>query len=223
MDLPVVYEDSDILVTDKPAGLLSHRVTALREEPSVADFVRKKVKDDDQLRPGLVHRLDKDTSGLMVIAKHPAAKAYMKGLFQKGEVQKTYLALVEGALEPVEAIIRLPLAASRDHEKRVVKKDGKPAVTHYKVIQNLPGFTLVEVKPETGRTHQIRVHLAHLHRPVAGDVLYGSKNRPLGLRRQFLHAAGLSFTAPSGEHLELKSELPEDLRGFLSHLESEYN
>ncbi len=222
-DLPIIYEDDDVVVIDKPAGLLSHAVSLSRPESSVAEFARSRVEDNDPLRPGIVHRLDKDTSGLMVIAKHKQTRDYLKHLFQTGGVEKTYLTLVEGVLEPAQAIIRLPIAPSKDYEKRTVKQGGKEAVTKYRVLQYLPGYTLVQAKPETGRTHQIRVHFAHLKHPVAGDTLYGAKKRPTGLSRQFLHAARLSFELPSGKFLEFKSELPDDLQGFLEHLEKQYN
>ncbi len=222
-DLPILYEDEDVIAVDKPAGLLSHGVSMSRPEPSVAEFARGRVKDEDPLRPGIVHRLDKDTSGVMIIAKNAAAKTFLKQQFAEGKVKKTYLALVTGGLEPNEAIVRLPLSPSADHEKQIVKKDGKQAITRYKVKQYLPNYTLVEVHPQTGRTHQIRVHLAHLHHPVAGDTLYGSPKRPLGLARQFLHAAKLEIELPSGEVVTLTSDLPEDLRGFLDHLEKQYN
>lgn len=221
--LPVVYESKDLLVIDKPANLLSHSVSEAKLEPSVAAFAASKVKDSDRLRPGLVHRLDKDTSGLMLIAKNPKSKEYLKSLFRKGAVDKTYLALIKGHIEPAQALVKLPLLSVKGTMKRRVGRGGQPAVSKYRVIQYLPGFTLVEAKPETGRTHQLRAHFAYLKHPVAGDTLYGSANRPLGLKRQFLHAARLGFIAPGGQKLLLKSELPEDLAGFLEHLQKEYD
>lgn len=216
-ELKVVYEDEDLLVVDKPAGLVVHQARG-KPEPSVADFSRLHSEDADPERPGIVHRLDRDTSGLLIIAKTVKAKAYLQRLFRRHEVTKTYLALVEGRLDPPAAVINLPLTRSQSKPtQQTVHSGGKPAVTAYRVIKYYPGATLVEAKPTTGRTHQLRVHFAHLHHPIVGDKVYGGPWPP-HLKRQFLHAAGLSFTSLSGRHLTLTSPLPPDLTKYQQEL-----
>jgi 23S rRNA pseudouridine1911/1915/1917 synthase len=220
--LPVVYEDADIMVIDKPAGLAVHAGAGTRGAATVADFARAYTSDPDADRPGIVHRLDQDTSGLLIIAKTAAAKAFMQAAFKRHEVQKTYLALVTGRLADDAAVIRLPLGrdAARPLRQAVVA-GGRDATTEYHTRAAYPGFTLVEARPKTGRTHQLRVHFAATGHPIAGDTTYGPPTRPLGLRRQFLHASALEFTAPSGEHIELSSPLPADLESVAAALEAE--
>jgi 23S rRNA pseudouridine1911/1915/1917 synthase len=219
-DLPIVYEDDDILVVDKPAGIAAHHGSGTHGQPTLADFARAHTTDPDPDRPGIVHRLDRDTSGLMVIAKSAEAKLAMQKQFAGRSVHKTYRLLAVGRLEPEEAIINLPLDRDPAHPlRRAVVASGRDAVTRYRTIGNYPGYTLVEAFPETGRTHQIRVHFAAVGHPVAGDTLYGAPIHSLGLKRQFLHAAALEFDAPSGQHLRLTSELPADLAKVLRELE----
>jgi 23S rRNA pseudouridine1911/1915/1917 synthase len=218
-DLPVVYEDRDIMVIDKPAGISVHGGNGLIEQPTVADFARQYTTDPDPERPGVVHRLDKDTSGLLVLAKNVAAKEYMQQQWQNHAVAKTYLLLAVGRVKPEEAVIRLPIGRAAGRPTlRAVTPGGKAAVTNYKLLAAYPGFSYIEARPETGRTHQLRVHFAAIGHPVAGDVQYGVAARPLSLARQFLHAASLSFTAPSGRQLTLTSELPPDLRAALDRV-----
>ncbi len=219
--LTVIYEDADLLVVDKPAGLTVHPAR-LGGSSTVADFARQRTTDPDPERPGIVHRLDRDTSGLLVIAKTTAAKAVLQQQFRKRTVHKTYRALAIGTLKPPAAAIDLPL--SRDPARplrRLVTSTGKPAITTYRTLETYPGYSQIEVKPQTGRTHQIRVHLAALGHPVAGDIVYGPKTRPLGLKRQFLHAAELEFTAPNGKQLHLVSQLPSDLATVLARLQNQ--
>jgi 23S rRNA pseudouridine1911/1915/1917 synthase len=218
--LPVVYEDDDILVIDKPAGLAVHHGSGTAGEATVADFARAHTTDSDPERPGIVHRLDRDTSGLMVLAKTLDAKAYMQRQFAERQIHKTYRLLAVGRVDPAEAVIRLPLDRDPAHPlRRAVVAGGREAVTHYRTVANYPGYTLAEASPETGRTHQIRVHFAAVGHPVAGDITYGAPQRPLGLRRHFLHAARLEFTAPSGQKLKLVCDLPADLAQVLRRLE----
>lgn len=220
-DLPVVYEDADILVVDKPAYLAVHPGAASHTTATVADFARPRTTDADADRPGIVHRLDRDTSGLLIIAKHAAAKAAMQAAFKARQVHKTYELLLVGTLTPEEAVIKLPLG--RDPAKplqQAVIAGGREAVTPYRVQRYFTGYTHVIARPETGRTHQLRVHFAALGHPVAGDTSYGPPKRPLGLKRQFLHAAALEFTAPSGKRLQLESPLPPELSNVLDALEA---
>jgi 23S rRNA pseudouridine1911/1915/1917 synthase len=218
-DIPIIYEDDDILVIDKPAGLAVHHGSGTAGAATVADFARLHSTDPDPDRPGIIHRLDLDTSGLLIIAKTPDTKIMMQHQFARREVHKTYYALTYGHVNPPEAIINLPL--DRDPAKplrRAVVSGGRESVTRYLTLAKFDSYTLLEVKPETGRTHQIRVHLATMGHPVVGDRTYGPRERPLGLNRQFLHAAGLEFTLPSGQSITLNSPLPEDLALVLESL-----
>jgi 23S rRNA pseudouridine1911/1915/1917 synthase len=219
--LPILYEDDDVLVVDKPAGLIVHTSESGRSEPTVAAFAHAQgVQDEDSVRPGIVHRLDKDTSGAMVIAKNPKAKAELQRQFRARSVRKTYTALVRGHLQEAEAIMNLPIGRNRKRPvERAVIPGGRPAVTHYRVISTYPGASLVEVDLQTGRTHQIRVHFSHIGHPIIGDRLYGSKGAVPELPRQFLHAASLAFQSPSGRAVRVTSPLPPDLRHYLASLD----
>jgi 23S rRNA pseudouridine1911/1915/1917 synthase len=221
-ELPILYEDDDVMVVDKPAGLVVHASESGRVQPTVAAFAAAHgVIDSDTERPGIVHRLDKDTSGLLVLAKNPAAKADLQRQFKARTVAKTYLALVRGRLTESEAVIRLPIGRSRSQPmKRAVVPGMRASETAYKVVREYPGATLVQVELHTGRTHQIRVHFSHLGHPVMGDTLYGDRQRPTELHRQFLHAAKLGFRTPSGRQVQVESPLPADLEAFLTHLET---
>jgi 23S rRNA pseudouridine1911/1915/1917 synthase len=220
-NLAILYEDEDMLAIDKPAGLAVHLSESGREQPTVAAFAAAHgVHDDDPERQGIVHRLDKDTSGVLVLAKHPQAKAYLQQQFKERRVDKTYLALVRGRMDEPQATINLPIDRSRKQPtKRAVVPGGRPAVTHYRVLQELNGVSLLEVKLETGRTHQIRVHFAHLGHPVVGDELYGGPKLP-NLNRQFLHASRLQLVAPNGKTVAIESPLPQDLETVLTNLKS---
>lgn len=219
--LTILYEDEDILVVDKPAGLLVHPGNGRIDESTVADFARSHgVDDEDILRPGIVHRLDRDTSGILLLAKNPAAKIYMQEQFASRTVEKTYTLLVRGRVSPDSAIIDLPIGRDpRDGSRRTVTSDGRPAQTSYKTLAYYPGYTYLEAQPKTGRTHQLRVHFASTGNPIVGDVVYGNKRDNLGLKRQFLHAAKLSFTNPKGQPVQLTSKLPPDLELVLKRLE----
>jgi 23S rRNA pseudouridine1911/1915/1917 synthase len=216
--LTVVYEDDDLLVVDKPAGLVVHPAPGHPGGTLVnallarwRDF--KGLKGD--LRPGIVHRLDKDTSGLLLVAKSDAAMLKLSTQIKSRRIAKEYLALAEGHLEPREGRIEAPVGRHPTQRQRMaVVRGGREATSHYHVESYFPGFTLVRVKPVTGRTHQIRVHLAFTGHPVAGDQLYG--HRHAGLPRQFLHATRLGFFQPTtGEWISLDSPLPPDLARFL--------
>ncbi len=219
-DLPVVYEDSDLMIIDKPAGLAVHP-GAGTAVATVADFARAHTTDSDPERPGIVHRLDRDTSGLLVIAKTIAAKTYLQAAFKNHEIHKTYLLLTVGRVEPEAATIRLPIARdpARPLQQAVVS-GGREAATAYQAKVYFPGYTFIEAKPQTGRTHQLRVHFAALGHPIAGDTTYGPPKRPLHLKRQFLHAADLEFTGPSGQKIQVDSPLPPDLATVLNTLEA---
>ncbi len=223
-DLPIVYEDDELIVIDKPAGIAVHPGNGRRAEATVADFARPRTTDPDADRPGVVHRLDRDTSGLLVLAKSAESKQGLQQLWQQRQVHKVYRLLVVGRVRPAEAVISLALDRDPAHPtRRRVMTGGKPATTRYRTLATYPGYTLIEAEPHTGRTHQLRVHFAALGHPVAGDIVYGPSQRPLGLARQFLHATALSFTTPSGKPLALTSPLPPDLQTVLERLEDAYN
>lgn len=214
----VIYEDDDVIVIDKPAGVIVHP-SQTGHEPSVAADFADSVVDDDDLRPGVVHRLDKDTSGVMLLAKNQAVKEYIINQFKNHAITKTYLALVWGHMQDKKATIDLPIG--RDSTKRTsmtVSPLGKSAISHYQVEKEYDKVSLVRVNLETGRTHQIRVHFAHIHHPVVGDKTYSNKPMPAGLNRQFLHASELSLVLPSGLKKTFYSELAADLQYFLELL-----
>ena len=219
--LNIIYEDDDLLVIDKPAGLaihpapghLSHTLVnaILSHLPTLPDT-------DDSLRPGIVHRLDKDTSGVMLVAKNRQAQANLIDQFKTHSVVKAYLVLVKGHLTPESGIIEAPIGRDPQNRKRMaVVTKGREAQTQYNVVKYVGDYTLLEVKPETGRTHQIRVHLSAIGYPVVGDKVYGVKSPYLP--RQFLHAHRLGFHLPStGEYVEFESELPPDLAQALKDI-----
>jgi 23S rRNA pseudouridine1911/1915/1917 synthase len=211
-ELRVVYEDEALAVVDKPAGLVVHPAPSFKG-PTLVSLLEGRVGGGAEGRPGIVHRLDKDTSGLMVVARNDAAHRALSAQIKARDVHRDYLALVEGHLDARTGTIDAPLGRDRRRRnRRAVRGAGeREARTHFEAIEQLPSDTLVRATLETGRTHQIRVHFAAIGHPVAGDREYGSKGRH-GLARQFLHAARLSFRHPStGEQLTFESELPPDL------------
>lgn len=221
IDLAVVYEDADLIVVDKPAGMTVHPAPGhprgtlvhalLAHCPDLAGIGGVE-------RPGIVHRLDKDTSGLIAVAKNAAAHRSLTGQFKARTVSKMYLALVKGRPKPSEGRIDSPLGRDPRHRKRIAPVDGgREAITGYRTAAVFKGVTLLEVRPRTGRTHQIRAHLASIGHPLVGDALYGGRS-PL-LSRHFLHAARLEVDHPrTGERLALESPLPADLMTALDAL-----
>ncbi len=216
--LEVVYQDADILVVDKPAGLTVHPAPG-HPDRTLVNAVLALCPDLQGIggvtRPGMVHRLDKDTSGLIVVAKNEKAHADLSVQFKERRVKKAYLAVVHGRLEPPEAVIEAPIGRDPANRKRMaVTANGREATTQYRAISYLEGYTLVEAVPSTGRTHQIRVHMASLGHPLVGDGTYGNRH-PI-LDRHFLHAHLLGFRLPAtGEYAEFNAELPQELAAFL--------
>jgi 23S rRNA pseudouridine1911/1915/1917 synthase len=219
--LTIVYQDNDIIVVDKPPGLTVHPAPGHPSGTLVNALLA--VCPDLQgiagtLRPGIVHRLDKDTSGLLVVAKNDRAMRALQAQLAERRVHKTYLALVVGVPKPREGQIEAPIGRNpRNRKKMAIVEGGREATTRYKVREELPGHALLEVEPVTGRTHQIRVHLAAIGHPILGDRVYGRPS-PL-IDRQFLHAWKLAFGMPlGGRQVEFESPLPPDLRAALEAL-----
>ncbi len=217
--LKIIYEDEDVLVVDKPAGLAVHPAPGHPSHTlvnAVLNYLPSLAGEDDSLRPGIVHRLDKDTSGLILIAKNRVSQANLSAQFKNRVVKKAYLALVKGKLTPEQGIIEAAIGRDRHHRQRMaVVTKGREARTEYRVIRYYGNHTLLEIKPETGRTHQIRVHLAAIGFPVVGDVAYGLKSPRFP--RQFLHAGKIAFRLPStGDFVEFESPLPPDLTQVLA-------
>jgi 23S rRNA pseudouridine1911/1915/1917 synthase len=219
--LTIIYEDEDILVIDKPAGLTVHPAPGHPSHTLVNAVLAHcpgLAMSNELMRPGIVHRLDKDTSGLIVIAKNDFAREYLAAQFKSRTVTKGYLVLVKGRLSPEQGIIEAPIGRDPHSRRRMaVVEAGKEASTKYQVRKYLDNYTLVEVTPLTGRTHQIRVHLSAIGYPVVGDPVYGIKSAYLN--RQFIHAYRLGFRLPSTEqYREFTSPLPMDLEDALEYL-----
>lgn len=226
--LNIIYEDADVIVINKPAGLLVHDApgntdsvltdSLLAHHPAIAEV-------GDPHRPGIVHRLDKDTSGILIVAKTPAAYGWLKGQFMERETVKKYTTLVMGVLDKLHDTINFTISRSKSHGRMAAKppsQGGKEAITHYTVIKQYTHHTLCDVTIETGRTHQIRVHFFALNHPVVGDTLYrvrGQKLRDIG--RLFLHARELTITLPSQERMTFEAELPQELEAVLEDVAKE--
>ena len=218
MDLRVAWEDEHLLVVDKPAGVVVHPGTGHQRGTLVHGLLAHDAAGGDHDRPGIVHRLDRDTSGLLVVARSDEAHDRLQQLIRRREVERRYLALVKGTPRSRTGRIEAPIGRDRVDRSRhsLDTTTPRPAVTHFAVLELLGERALLELKLETGRTHQIRVHLEAIGLLVSGDPVYGSAG-DLGLERQFLHATGLAFDHPfSGERVEVESPLPDDLAGALA-------
>jgi 23S rRNA pseudouridine1911/1915/1917 synthase len=231
--LDILYEDEHLLVINKPAGMVVHPAPGhtsgtlvnalLARFPAWAELDWWESEEDeeeagaDYPRPGIVHRLDKDTSGLLIVAKSAGARSALQAQFQARQVEKVYLALVHGVPPAPAGLIDAPIGRDPRQRKRMaVVAEGRPAVTAYRVLEPLGEYALLEVMPRTGRTHQIRVHLAFIGHPVVGDEVYGRRRSRLACPRQFLHAARLSFRHPAtGRPMEFSAPLPPDLQAVL--------
>jgi 23S rRNA pseudouridine1911/1915/1917 synthase len=217
-DLPVIYEDDHVVVFNKPAGVLTHSKGAVNEEFTVADYMRPLQKEADTTnRPGIVHRLDRDTSGVIIAAKDSETKHLLQKQFQDRKAKKIYLAVVVGRPKLDEARLDLPIER---HPKKPathrVGANGKSAVTTYKVLVSDGKHSVVELKPETGRTHQLRVHLAYIGTPIVGDRLYGQEKSPIG--RLCLHAKALEITIPTSQRRVFEADPPDDLQAFIDEV-----
>ncbi len=212
--MTVRYEDEHLLVVDKPAGVVTHPSAGHSAGTLVHGLLARAIAGGgDPTRPGIVHRLDRDTSGLLVVARSERSHRRLQRMLRERLLERTYLALVHGATPPALTIDR-PIGRDRRIRTRmaIAGDEGRVAITHLRRLEDLARFSLVEVRLETGRTHQIRVHLESVGHPVVGDRVYGRREESLGLERQFLHAARLAFPHPeTGEPIEVESPLPHDL------------
>jgi len=224
--VPVVYEDNDIIVVNKPKGMVVHPANG-NPDGTLVNAILAMCKDSlsgigGEIRPGIVHRLDKDTSGLLIVAKNDLAHMNMSKQIQERKVTKKYIALVKGNVPEDEATIHMPIARStKDRKKMAVDAKGKDAITHFKVLKRYGKYTLLELKIDTGRTHQIRVHMSYIGHPVVGDMVYSNGKNEFGVEGQMLHAKSLEFKHPvTNKEMHLEAELPEYFKKVLAKLDS---
>jgi 23S rRNA pseudouridine1911/1915/1917 synthase len=226
LPLDVVYEDHDILIINKAAGMVVHPAPGHYNDTLVNALVARYPELQESggnLRPGIVHRLDRDTSGLLIVAKNVSVQAALIEQMKRHEVEKRYIALVEGNVSLDHGSIDAPIGRDPRHRQQmtITTVDSREARTHFRVLERFSRYTLLLVQLETGRTHQIRVHLKAIGHPVVGDPVYGSGrvSDDIALSRQFLHAYQLRLTHPStGKALEVEAPLPSDLQALLDHL-----
>lgn len=223
--IDIIYEDSDIIVVNKPKGMVVHPANG-NPDGTLVNAIMAICKDSlsgigGEIRPGIVHRLDKDTSGLLIVAKNDKAHVNMSEQIKNHEVKKTYIALVRGIVKENEATIDMPIGRSRsDRKKMAVDKNGRNAVTHIKVLKRYDKYTLLEINIETGRTHQIRVHLSHIGYPIIGDYIYSNGKNEFGVVGQCLHAKCLEFKHPvTGKEMKLEAPLPDYFEDILKKLD----
>ena len=223
--IEIIYEDKDIIVVNKPKGMVVHPANG-NPDGTLVNAIMAICKDSlsgigGELRPGIVHRLDKDTSGLLIIAKNDKAHVNMSEQIKNHQVKKTYIALVRGVVKENEATINMPIGRSTsDRKKMAVNKNGKEAITHIKVLKRYDKYTLLEVNIETGRTHQIRVHLSHIGYPIIGDYTYSNGKNEFGVVGQCLHARKLEFKHPiTNKEMTLEASLPEYFEKIINELD----
>ncbi len=241
MEIPIIYEDRDIVAVNKPAGVLVHKTgvafgkNGKKEDDTIVDFLLKHFPEIRLVgdrhtsggssieRSGIVHRLDRETSGVIIAARNQESFSDLKTQFQERKVRKSYLALVYGIIEK-QGVINKPIGLKPGTIKRSVTAKNmkmiKEAVTEYIPQKHFKAATLLMVTPKTGRTHQIRVHLASIGHPIVGDTLYGFKKQTLCSPRQFLHAESIEFTTLSGKRMKIEAELPDDLKEVLRKIDS---
>lgn len=213
--LEILYEDNDIIVVNKPKGMVVHPANG-NPDGTLVNAIMSICKESlsgigGEIRPGIVHRLDKNTSGAIIIAKNDKAHIALSDELKNHEIKKTYIALVRGIVKENNATINMPIARSKkDRKKMDVDKNGKEAITHFKVIKRYQDFTLLEINIETGRTHQIRVHLSHIGYPIIGDDVYSNGKNKWNIEGQCLHAKCLDFKHPiTGKELHIEAPIPE--------------
>lgn len=213
--LPIVYEDDHVLVINKPFGVLTHAKGELIEEFTVADFVKGRMTIPEETnRPGIVHRLDRDTSGVIITAKDPETKHLLQKQFQDRKVHKTYLAVVKGTPKEQSATLDLPIERNpKAPSTHRIGPNGKNALTRYEVIGSNGRYSVVRLQPETGRTHQLRVHMAYIGTPIVGDKLYGDAKSPIN--RLCLHAESLEITIPPSRRETFSAAPPDDFKDLM--------
>ena len=223
--LEILYEDNDIIVVNKPKGMVVHPANG-NPDGTLVNAIMAICKDSlsgigGEIRPGIVHRLDKNTSGAIIVAKNDKAHIALSEQIKNHEVKKTYWALVRGIVKENNATINMPIARSKkDRKKMDVDKNGKEAITHFKVLKRFDDCTLLEINIETGRTHQIRVHLSHIGYPVIGDDVYSNGKNKWGIVGQCLHAKSLDFKHPiTGKQMHIEAKLPDYFEKILKELE----
>ena len=232
-DIPVeiIYEDRDIIVVNKPKGMVVHPANG-NPDGTLVNAIMAICKDSlsgigGEIRPGIVHRLDKDTSGILIVAKNDKAHINLSQQIKEHKVKKTYIALVKGIVKENNATINMPIGRSeKDRKKMAVTKKGKEAITHFKVLKRYDKYTLLEINIETGRTHQIRVHLSQIGYPIVGDEVYSKGKNEWNIKGQCLHAKSLDFKHPvTNENMHLEAKIPQYFEKILEELkerEKEY-
>jgi len=211
IQLPVLFEDNNVIVVDKPTGIISHARGRFWQEASVASFIRDKISGMDGERGGIVHRLDRATSGVMICAKNEAMLKYLQKQFSDRKVQKQYVAVITGAPEHMHATISAPIARNpKDPKRFMIAENGKAAQTDYTVVSTGEKYSTLSLLPKTGRTHQLRLHLKYIGHPIVGDELYGGEPA----QRLMLHAQTLTITLPNSEEKTFTSHLPEEFKQY---------
>ena len=218
--LDIVYEDEDIVIINKRSGMVVHPASGNYENTLVNALIYRYNLDDTNLRSGIVHRIDKDTSGLVIIAKNDKALELLTEMFKNKEIKKTYLTIVDGVINNKSGTINAPITRDvKDRKKMMVGKDGKNSITHFYVLKTFKNNTYLSLNLETGRTHQIRVHMAYIGHPITNDKVYGKENTSFG---QYLHASKLEFIHPiTKKEIKVEAELPEEFQEKLKELEGE--
>ncbi len=226
-DIPieVLYEDEDIIVVNKPKGLVVHPANG-NPDGTLVNAIMNLCGDSlsgigGEIRPGIIHRLDKDTSGVLIVAKNDLAHINISNQIKDRKTKKIYIALVRGVIKENEATINMPIGRSkRDRKKMAVTKDGKEAVTHFKVLKRYENFTLLEIKIDTGRTHQIRVHMSEIGHPIVGDYVYSNGKNPFNVEGQMLHAKQIQFIHPrTGKDMSIEAPIPIYFQKIIEQLD----
>ena len=225
-DIPieVLYEDEDIIVVNKPKGIVVHPANG-NPDGTLVNAIMNLCGNSlsgigGEIRPGIIHRLDKDTSGVLIIAKNDIAHINISNQIKNRQTKKIYIALVRGVIKENEATINMPIGRSKkDRKKMAVTKDGKEAVTHFKVLKRYDNFTLLEIKIDTGRTHQIRVHLAEIGYPIVGDYVYSNGKNPFNVEGQMLHARQIEFVHPTtGKDMKIEAPIPKYFQNIINEM-----
>ena len=218
--LDIVYEDKDLVIINKPSGMVVHPASGNYENTLVNALIYRYNLDDTNVRSGIAHRIDKDTSGLVIVAKNDKTLELLTDMFKNKKIKKTYVAIVDGVINNKSATINAPITRDvKDRKKMMVGKDGKNSITHFYVIKTFKNNTYISLNLETGRTHQIRVHMAYIGHPVTNDKVYGKENTSFG---QYLHASKLEFIHPiTKKEIIVEAPLPEEFMEKLKELEGE--